>query len=165
MPTRLMTGGRSWLMFFFLGIITSLLGVTMAIFMLVWLAPYLNEPLQVRLVDAGISAPLCPGDKVTSTLETTTKGSLTVNIYEGFSSPNSEVATEGKVLGTLLQPPGVRHTYKRSFTWAAPDDLEPGDYLYVRGYYVLGAGLPTVYLLVPFQLSADCPMKEVGYGG
>lgn len=147
--------GLPWLVYFLLGILATLFGVAISLWVLFTFNPFDTRPLRVTLQDAGFSGPLCPGETITSYVRITADPEMLVDVFWGVVDENRNETELGKFVGELMRAPGSPSTFEVDFEWEVPDE-PPGFYYGLRQYWVRGGGTPVQSVLVPFEIPPGC---------
>jgi len=144
---------------FALGVLASLLGLAVGIYLLILLSPALTgRPLVAELADSGVSGSVCPGQRMTTTLSITIEDKQIVDIFTSVMDESVSRTIIGNPVGTMMRPFVGIVTYEQPLPWEIPD-LPPGNYNQVRGYSVRGSSADPEYVIVPFVIREprECP--------
>lgn len=145
-----------WSFIFAMGVLSTLVGFTLAIFLIV---AYTNNrhPLDVVVLDPGIDGPVCPGDEITTTIKMEADANLFIDLVWGFNEADNPQFVVGTIDEVLMMLPGEekRLVVRREVPWVVPEK-PPGDHTAVRGYYMRGEGIPAEYVEIHFTVPEGC---------
>lgn len=141
---------------FILGVLASLIGVALSVYLLIVFSPHLTgTPVKASLLDSGVNGPLCPGDLITSTVAISIEGSMVIDLFGGTMGVDDAFALGNNQPGAIIKP-GEEDAYQEMpLLWRVPDK-PPGDYNYVDAHDPRGSNAATVFFLLPFTIDANC---------
>lgn len=142
---------------FFMGVLYTMIGVSLAVLAMTFYIRYRDNPLSVVLQHDGVSGPVCPGDHIRSIFDVSIRRPTIVFAYFSIMDEKMEVTvfTLPTPAGISNHPPGSADQFEQPVQWDVPD-LPPGRYHRVNSFVSRGGSTREEWVVVPLEIAKDC---------
>lgn len=148
--------GLHWLLNVIVGILVTLAGLAIMIFLLIVYGSLLTpHPLHATVVDTGIDGAVCPGDMIVTRIEIDLEEPANMQIDFTTTDANQEHIFLDSLQRPMYAVRARAAKYVQPFVWSIPH-LPAAEYVQTMSLWPRGAGGDPVFLEMPFVIGESC---------